>query len=186
MPTDTKTLRELTRADKNNITSDPLNLIVIDDDYHVLAIDDAAPTGAPNAAVFVEKTSTGANIYVDGGSAWVKAESAIKSVSAKTADYTVTVGESGSIFTNTGASGAVTFALPAAVAGLQYVFALGAAQELRVDPNGTETISLANGVQQAAGKYVVADAVGESAIIACVIAGQWLMLNAVGTWTAEA
>lgn len=107
-------------------------------------------------------------------------------VEAKTATYAVTAGDSGKTFTNTGASGAVTLSLPAATLGLQYDVALGAAQELRLDPNGTETISLANGVQQAAGKYVVADAIGESASIRCVIAGQWLMLNAVGTWTAEA
>jgi hypothetical protein len=51
------------------------------------------------------------------------------------------------------------FALPAAVVGLNIAFASGATQELRIDPNGTETIALpSTGVQGAAGKYLVADA----------------------------
>ena len=111
----------------------------------------------------------------------------ILTVEAKTANYTVTEGDCGSVFTNTGASGAVTFALPAASIGLRYTFVVGATQELRIDPNGSETISLpSSGAAQAAGKYIVADAQGEKVDIACVKAGTWAVLSYVGTWTAEA
>lgn len=108
-------------------------------------------------------------------------------VEAHTANDTLTTSESGTWHTNTGASGAITIALPAATVGLRYGFALGAAQQLRIDPNGSETISLpSSGVPGAAGKYLVADAVGENVHLACLIAGNWSVLGYTGTWTAEA
>lgn len=108
-------------------------------------------------------------------------------VEAHTANDTLTTAETGSWHTNTGASGTITFTLPAATVGLRYSFALGAAQQLRIDPNGSETISLpSTGVPGAAGKYLVADAVGENVQLACVIAGNWSVLSYTGTWTAEA
>lgn len=111
--------------------------------------------------------------------------SPVSTTSVKTADYTVTVGDSGKTFTNTGASGAVTFALPAAVAGLKYRFRVGVAQQLRIDPNGTETISLpSTGAPSAAGAYIVADAIGETVDIQCVEAGSWSVFGYTGTWTA--
>jgi hypothetical protein len=109
----------------------------------------------------------------------------IRSVSAKTANYTVTTSDVGTTFTNAGASAAVTFALPAATVGLWYRFVVKAAQELRIDPNGSETISLATGVQQAAGKYITADAAGERISVECVAAGVWETSEAVGTWGVE-
>jgi hypothetical protein len=112
---------------------------------------------------------------------------ALLDVEAHTANDTLTTNESGTWHTNTGAAGAITFTLPAATVGLRYGFACGAAQQLRIDPNGTETISLpSTGVPGAAGKYLVADAIGENVELACLIAGNWSVLNYTGTWTAEA
>ena len=105
---------------------------------------------------------------------------------AHTSGDTLTAAESGSTHTNTGASGAITIVLPAATVGQWYCFHVGAAQELRLDPNGSETISLpSTGVQGAAGKYLVADAVGEWVKLKCVIAGTWTAEGYAGTWTAE-
>lgn len=106
-------------------------------------------------------------------------------VQAKTADYTVTVADNGKLFTNAGASGAVTFALPAATVGLRYQFYVAAAQQLRIDPNGTETIGLppTTGAQQSAGAYIWADAVGEQVEIFCAVTGTW-GVRGHGTWTA--
>jgi hypothetical protein len=109
----------------------------------------------------------------------------LRTVEAKTANYTVTTNDNGKLFTNEGAAGAIVFALPAATVGLWFEFVVKAAQELRIDPNGTETISLPTGVQQAAGKYISADAVGERISVECVKAGLWETREAVGTWTAE-
>ncbi len=103
-----------------------------------------------------------------------------------TAGDTLAAAESGSQHSNTGASGTVTLVLPAAVAGLEFWFYVGAAFELRLDPNGSETIALpSTGVQGAAGKYLVADAVGEYVRLICETAGTWLASPYAGTWTAE-
>lgn len=108
-------------------------------------------------------------------------------VEVKTADYTIlNPSDHAKIFTNEGAAGAITFALPAATVGQRYGFHVKAAQELRIDPNGTETIALPTGVQQAAGKYITANAIGEYIRILCVKAGEWDVEADVGTWGAEA
>lgn len=106
---------------------------------------------------------------------------------AKTANYAVSANDSGSGFTNLGASGAIVFSLPAAVVGLHYYFSVEVAQELRIDPNGSETISLpSTGVPGAAGKYLTADAIGETVHLVCAKAGSWRAMGSHGTWTAEA
>ena len=107
-------------------------------------------------------------------------------VEAKTADYTIVAEQdNGKMFTTKGAAGTVTFALPAATVGQRYRFYVGAVQELRIDPNGTETISLpSSGAAQAAGAYLTANAVGETVEIACCEAGTWAVISSVGTWTA--
>lgn len=109
----------------------------------------------------------------------------LRVVEAHTAGDTLTAAESGSVHTNTGAAGAVTLVLPAAAVGLEFFFGVGAAQELRIDPNGTETISLpSTGVPAAAGAYIVADAIGETVHLMCAKAGTWSVMGYTGTWTA--
>ena len=107
-------------------------------------------------------------------------------VLTKTADYTLTVGQSGAVVTNTGASGAVVITLPPAVPGLTYTGAVSTAQALRFDPDGTETISLpSTGVPGAAGKYLTCSTVGCTVVLRCVKAGNWVVVGYTGTWTAE-
>lgn len=91
---------------------------------------------------------------------------------------------SGHTYTNEGATGTVTLSLPPAKLRLEYNFELCEAQQFRIDPDGTETIAI-NGTQQGAGKYIVADAVGERCTLRCIIEGQWEQYNSLGTWTAE-
>ncbi len=111
---------------------------------------------------------------------------ALRIVEAHTAGDTLLAVESGSVHTNTGASGTITIVLPAATVGQEFFFVVGAAQELRIDPNTTQTISLpSTGVAGAAGKYLVADAIGESVHLICAIAGTWAALGFTGTWSAE-
>jgi hypothetical protein len=115
------------------------------------------------------------------------AKMAARTVTAKTANYTVLTTDHETCFTTVGAAGTVVFALPAATVGLEYYFRVGAAQELRIDPNGSEVIALpSTGVAGAAGKYLVADADGESVHIMCTKAGTWSVFGFTGTWTAEA
>jgi len=107
-------------------------------------------------------------------------------VTARTADFTLTAADSGSINTSVGASGTITCSLPAATVGLEYKFRVGAAQELRLDPSGSEVVALpSTGVAGAAGKYLTANADGETVYIVCTKAGQWSVFGYTGTWTAE-
>ncbi|MES2598605.1 MAG: hypothetical protein V4662_24940 [Verrucomicrobiota bacterium] len=103
--------------------------------------------------------------------------------SDKTANYTVLAAETGTTFTNYGAIATITFALPPAVVGLHYRFVVlassGTSWQLRVDPNGTETIGAGT-----SGQYQWADALREVLHIACFETGKWVILNAQGTWTA--
>lgn len=110
-----------------------------------------------------------------------------RQVATKTADYTIVAAQdNGKCFCNTGASGAVVFQLPAATVGQRYLFSVQAAQELRIEPNGSETISLpSSGVPGAAGKYLTADAIGETVVLECIKAGSWQCFGYTGTWTAE-
>lgn len=109
----------------------------------------------------------------------------LRFVAVKTAAYTIVAGtDNGKTFTNEGAGGAVTFSLPPATVGQWYRFVAKAAQEIRLDPNGTETIALDTGVQQAAGAYITFNAIGERVGIECVKAGEWETFDPVGTITA--
>lgn len=109
-----------------------------------------------------------------------------KPVTAHTADAALTAAQSGTVHTTVGAAGTVVLALPPATVGLEFFFRVGAAQALRLDPDGTEQVSLpSTGVPAAAGKYIVADADGETVHLLCTKAGQWSVMGYTGTWTAE-
>lgn len=145
----------------------------------------ARPTNVDAGCVFLD-TTTGVPWVYDGTN-WLPFAGKFPVQTNATGPVTVSVADSGKWFSTVGAAGAVTFALPAAVVGLKYGFRVGAAQELRIDPNGTETISLpSSGVPGAAGKYLTADAIGETVLLVCVVAGTWSVAGYTGTWTAEA
>jgi len=87
---------------------------------------------------------------------------------------------------NTGATAAAVFSLPKAEPGLRVTAIVEAAQQLRLDPNGTETIALpSTGVQAAAGRYIWADALAETVELVCLVKGTWDSAGYLGTWTAE-
>jgi len=67
-------------------------------------------------------------------------------VTAKTANYTVTSGESGSIFTNQAATAAVVFTLPAQATGLWYIFANVEAQDITIAADTADTMAAYNDV----------------------------------------
>lgn len=98
----------------------------------------------------------------------------------------ITEAYAGGVFTNEGADGAAVFALGPAAVGVELTFMVMAAQELRIDPSGTQTIALpSSGAQGAAGAYLTADAVGEWVRLLCVKAGQWQVTGYHGTWAHE-
>ena len=106
-----------------------------------------------------------------------------KTIEAHTADDTLTTVESGTVHTNLGATGTVTFTLPAsAPVGTVFIFAVQAAQELRIDP-GTATIRDDSG--QTADKYKMADAIGECLVLVADSNGDWATIAKNGTWSEE-
>lgn len=129
---------------------------------------------------------TSAGVWVNVGVSPLSAIGRRDPVITATADRTLTASESGAVLSNVGASGTVAFALPPATVGLTFTAVVEAAFELRLDPDGTETIALpSSGVQSAAGKYIGADAVAEKVVIICITAGTWDVITYTGTWTAE-
>jgi len=129
---------------------------------------------------------TSAGVWVNVGVSPLEGIATKRKILVDTDGATLTAAESGTVISNLGASAAATFALPPAVAGLEFIALVEVAQELRLDPNGTETVALpSSGVQGAAGKYLVADAVGEKVHLVCVSAGTWDVVSYSGTWTAE-
>jgi hypothetical protein len=100
-----------------------------------------------------------------------------------TADNTLNAAETRSIHTNKGASGAVTLTLPTVTyAGIEFTFAVQAAQELRIDP-GSAAILDDSGVT--ADKYKTANAVGECLKLVSNSEGNWYVISKYGTWTEE-
>lgn len=94
--------------------------------------------------------------------------------------------QGGVVVSNKGRGAATVFSLPPAVPGMRVSAVVQAAQALRLDPSGTETIALpSTGVQSAAGKYIEADAIGETVQIVCITVGTWDVENFNGTFTAE-
>lgn len=101
---------------------------------------------------------------------------------AKTSNYTVLTTDSGGVFTNVNALGDVTFALPAASAGLEYHFYVTDNQNLIVDANGTDTIRIAASVS-ASGGNLTANTIGNSLTVRYISVGQWGVFASQGTWT---
>jgi hypothetical protein len=135
-----------------------------------------------------EKTVTGparARVFVQPG-VFDNSQTVITKTQADT-PVTVNDYDSGATLTNTGASGQVTFSLPPAVKGLSIRARVDAAQELRLDPSGSEQICLpSTGVPGTGGKYLTADAINETVHLRCIEAGIWDVVSYTGTWTAEA
>lgn len=169
-----KNLKKLINADADLATADLNALAQVTASSTELNYLD---TSAPGTVTASRAMVVGSNGEIQG---WRQA------VTADVDGGPVSAAQSNSIITNAGATGAATFLLPAAVVGLEYRFYVLAAFELRIDPNGTETIGLpSSGAQQAAGKYISANAVGGYVHIVCAKAGQWETLGYRGTWTVE-
>lgn len=105
------------------------------------------------------------------------------SVVAKTANYTVTAGDSGKTFTNTGATAQVVLTLPEAstVLGRPFHFVVLAAYTVEINPDDADQlISLTN----AAGDAVENATAGSVISLKAASASQWVQIgDEVGTWT---
>jgi hypothetical protein len=106
-----------------------------------------------------------------------------RTIQAHTEADGLSAAETGSVHTNTGASGSVALTLPAAAAGLEYYFYVDAAQPLVITAATGDTIQAGTGSASSAGGTLTADAVGESIHLVAINATEWISFAAVGTWT---
>jgi len=104
---------------------------------------------------------------------------AARTLNPKTSGYTINATDTGEIFTNAGASAAITGALPAAAAGLEVTAVRVADYEHRLDPDGTDTISGGG-----AGKYLSILTTG-SVTLRCVVANAWIVVSDSALWRLE-
>lgn len=104
-------------------------------------------------------------------------EAGLKTILAKTADYTLTAADYGKIVIVDSASGTVTLTLPAGVAGAQYSVVRDSAtagEDVIIAPASGEKI---NGTADGAITNDV-DAVGALISITCIVDGEWVTSGA--------
>jgi len=122
---------------------------------------------------------TGHNCIVPHGAGGVR-----RTIEAHVADDTLVASESGSIHSNLGATGTLTLTLPTLpVQGTEFIFAVQAAQELRIDP-AAATIRDDSG--QTADRYKSAATIGATLTLVADGNGDWATIAKNGTWTEEA
>jgi hypothetical protein len=147
----------------------------------------AAIAGSENLKIdFNTANDNEITIATDSGATHIRTDLQItdkKTITAKTADYTVTALDMGGVLTNEGDDGTAIFTLPEAstVLGKTITFVVLAAQILNINPaDGTDQILYST---CAAGDSLQADAVGETIVLMAVTANQWAVLSHEGTWT---
>lgn len=121
--------------------------------------------------------STAGGILIGGGT-----DGYLVPISDKATSFSILAPESGTRFTNAGAAGTVVGSLPAATVGLNFGFSVAAAQVLRADANGTDTINWA-GTISAAGGTIEGNVVGWFLAIECHVTGKWTVTVSQGGWT---
>lgn len=106
-----------------------------------------------------------------------------KGPTAKTADYTIKNTDTGTIFTNAGAGGAVTFTLPAAKKGMWFLFLKAAAQNLLLQAPSGSKVGGSN-----AGKVYKNVTGGDAGSGSCRIVcdgTDWYVIGQTGTWAVD-
>lgn len=98
------------------------------------------------------------------------------------AGRTIAAGESGSIYSNEGASALDVFTLPPAAQGLRFSFMVEDADGIKVVAGTGDTIQVAASVSAAAG-HAQNTTIGSSLTLVALNATEWMAISAVGTWT---
>jgi len=150
-------------------------------------------TGGANGitrGLYINPTLTSAadwrSIEVVSGRSILQELLAKKLVEANTAGSgspnTITSSESGSVFTNEGATALNYHTLPTAVSGLTYTFYVQDADGIRVTANTGDTIRIDTSVSASAG-YAESTTVGSSVTLTAINATEWVATSVIGTWT---
>ena len=181
-------------SSSNTLADDKENIYIYLDSSGSLVIDEYTDfpdmTLVPHVRLAIVSTSdgqidtitdsrSGHNFTLPYGSGGFK-----KTIESHFINDTLTLSESGSIHTNRNAVMPITFTLPAdAPEGTFYIFAVQAAQQLRVSP-GSATIRDDSG--QTSGKYKYSNTIGASLKLVADENSDWVTLAKNGSWSEQA
>lgn len=111
---------------------------------------------------------------------------ALYSVEAHTTDDTLLATETGTLHTNTGATGNVTLTLPAAATGLRFMFGVDStAGNLIIKPAGSDKLgAAANGAPGTTGAGLMSATKGNFIQFVCFMSAVWspFFSTSTGTW----
>ncbi len=105
----------------------------------------------------------------------------VGTVVSKTTNYSVLAADSNTHFNNVGSSGAVTFTLPAAAAGLRYTFVVAANHAVTVAAVGLDQIALAPANSAASGNVSSSEQF-DVLTLEYHTTNQWIVTSATGAW----
>jgi len=130
-------------------------------------------TGLPSCYTTAVKTLALAEDVGGGGSF---------TVVAKTSNYPVVSGDVGKVFTNEGASGTVTFTLPAAAAGLHFYFVAQASQVITLTAASGDTIKVGFTTSSAGGSLSSSGTSDDWVRLIAINATEWVAIPYEGSW----
>ena len=104
-------------------------------------------------------------------------------VEIQATNYSVASNDSGSVITNTGATGTTTYSLPAASSGLDYIFISDTAQAIVIQAAGSNTIRNGTSVTTAGGNFTSSATIGEVLRIVALNSNEWYVLHITESWT---
>jgi len=106
-------------------------------------------------------------------------------VVSKTGNYTISDSESGTVFTNEGATGLITLTLPAAATQLQFIFVHESTTNganIKIQAASGDTIRI-NTTVSSSGGYVQSGQVGETILLVAINATEWIAISGFGFGT---
>ena len=142
-------------------------------------VDSGGAMTVAGTATFTGTITANGAITGDGGAAL---SGMLKTVTDDVDGKTVTIAESGTAQTNSGAVGGGIYNLPEAstAIGMYYTFVVMAAQNMDINPDNGDQI---RGLTDAAGDAIRNATVGSTVTILCVDATNWVVVSSYGTWT---
>lgn len=127
--------------------------------------------------------STPVSIYADPTTHRLLTSGAISAtVTAQaTTPKTLAASESGTIFSNEGATGAITFNLPTAVANYVYTFIVQDADGINITAAAADTIRFGGTVTATAGT-ISSTTIGSTITLVAINATEWVATSLIGSW----
>ena len=118
------------------------------------------------------------------GAAWNACGGTAYTVTAKTANYSLTASDCDGFqtFCNDGSSGTITLTLPTAVAGYRIIVTNAESQTLQIAPGAGDNVTTSSVSASATG--IKTTGKGDSTTLIAINATEWIAQETTGTWTA--